>query len=276
MKSKLSILVVIMLILVSFCGCSKKDIRIAELEILIEELKSDNEIKRKEIENLKNSLIEDNKIAKSKFDELTEKLNVEINTLETENRNLNENIQQYKRDLKWAYNDLRNLLEERNYINEEFISEINSYYDTLDIKQKIAVDNLIPSRTKYDIYNLKKGDKYKDFTVDKLDLFYNDYGKVVEYYVFFRGEATITGQLYYNRSFDGDVLLKIDKSNLSKLPHSYSYEYINIINTDEIKNDLKAIYVEGIEVTITINGYEVSEEDYTYGHTGIYYKCLNN
>lgn len=204
------------------------------------------------------------------------KLKAEITILKKQNETFKENLQQYKMDLNLAHDSLSYLLVERSNINKEFISELNNYYDTLDEKQKLVMDHFIPSRTKYDIYNLKVGDKYNDFIVEKFDVYYNSYGEIVEYNVIFIGETTITGQLYYNRLFDGDVWLKIDKSNLSKLPHSYSYEYISIINSDKLKNDLQDSYYEGVEVKITINGYEVVEEDYTYGHTGIFYKSLKD
>jgi hypothetical protein len=75
MKIKCSVLVIIIVILFIFSGCSNNEK--VELESLVEELKINNDIKMKEIENLeieKNTLEEDNRKFMVEIEELTNKV----------------------------------------------------------------------------------------------------------------------------------------------------------------------------------------------------------
>ncbi len=198
----------------------------------------------------------------------------EIGALIEENTSLERQIAEYKRKLSWTKADYKYLLEDMNESNNEFVTELNAYYQVMDEEQRKLVDTYIPSRTKYNIYELEIGDKHKNFTVDQLQVYKNEQEKIVEYSVHYTGKETITGQLYYDYGFQEEVWLKIDKYNLSKLPHHYSYEYIQILNSDDIRKDMEGRHMEGIEVTIIVDGYEGVQEDYTCGIMGIHYVAL--
>lgn len=188
--------------------------------------------------------------------------------------NLEDEVASLNRELNLLKQDHRNLLDELKETNTSFQSEINQLYANVDSKTQHLINELVPSKSRYDIYSLNEGDKLGNFVVTHFKSVKDEIGKIVEYEIECKGELTIEGKLYYDYNYSGDVVIELENDILYKLPHANAYEYIYIDNGEDLKDTIGEKYISGMKVALELANYTIYHEDYAETIESVYFKKL--